>query len=151
MQQGRIDAAFIIAAESAPVVQVLLRSPGVKVMSFSQADAYQRRFPFLTKLTLPQGVADLVRDYPPQDVTLLAPTANVIVRDDLHPALQTLAAAGDDRGPWQVRLLQQAPASSRPTRTGWCRSRRRRHVTSSPARLSCSVTSRSGWRFWSIA
>jgi TRAP transporter TAXI family solute receptor len=90
LQQGRIDAAFIIAAENAPVVQVLLRSPGVKVMSFAQAEAYQRRFPFLTKLTLPQGVADLVRDYPPLDVTLLAPTANLVVRDDLHPALQSL-------------------------------------------------------------
>ena len=90
LQQGRIDAAVIIAAENAPVVQVLLRSPGVKVMSFAQAEAYQRRFPFLTKLTLPQGVADLVRDYPPHDVTLLAPTANLVVRDDLHPALQSL-------------------------------------------------------------
>ena len=90
LQQGRIDAAFIIAAEHAPVVQVLLRSPGVKVMSFAQAEAYQRRFPFLTKLVLPQGVADLVRDYPPHDVTVLAPTANLIVRGDLHPALQSL-------------------------------------------------------------
>ncbi|MBS1143608.1 MAG: family transporter solute-binding subunit [Proteobacteria bacterium] len=90
LQQGRIDAAFIIAAEKAPVVQVLLRSPGVKVMSFAQAGAYQRRFPFLTKLTFPQGVADLVRDFPPEDIKVLAPTANLIVRDDLHPALQTL-------------------------------------------------------------
>jgi hypothetical protein len=90
LQHGRIDAAFIIAAEKAPVVQVLLRSPGVKVMSFSQADAYQRRFPFLTKLTMPQGVADLVRDLPPEDIHVLAPTANLIVRNDLHPALQTL-------------------------------------------------------------
>ena len=90
LQQGRIDAAFIIAAENAPVVQVLLRSPGIKVMSFAQADAYHRRFPFLSKLTLPQGVADLVHDYPPFDITLLAPTANLIVRDDLHPALQSL-------------------------------------------------------------
>ncbi len=90
LQQGRIDAAFIIAAENAPVVQVLLRSPGVRLMSFAQANAYQRRFPFLTRLTLPQGVADLVRDYPPEDIKVLAPTANLIVRDDLHPALQTL-------------------------------------------------------------
>jgi TRAP transporter TAXI family solute receptor len=90
LQQRRIDAAFIIAAEKAPVVEVLLRSPGIRVMSFAQADAYQRRFPFLTKLTLPQGVADLVRDFPPHDVTVLAPTANLIVRDDLHPALQSL-------------------------------------------------------------
>ena len=90
LQQGRIDAAFIIAAENAPVVQVLLRSPGVRVMSFSQAGAYQRRFPFLTKLTFPRGVADLVRDFPPDDIKLLAPTANLVIRDDLHPALQSL-------------------------------------------------------------
>ena len=90
LQQGRIDAAFIIAAENAPVVQVLLRSPGIKLMSFAQAGAYQRRFPFLTKLTFPHGVADLVRDFPPSDIKVLAPTANLIVRDDLHPALQSL-------------------------------------------------------------
>ncbi|MDP2883208.1 MAG: TAXI family TRAP transporter solute-binding subunit [Azonexus sp.] len=90
LQQGRIDAAFIIAAETAPVVQVLIRSPGVKLMSFAQDRAYQRRFPFLTKLTFPQGVADLVRDFPPEDIKVLAPTANLIVRDDLHPALQAL-------------------------------------------------------------
>ena len=90
LQQGRIDAAFIIAAETAPVVQVLIRSPGVKLMSFAQDRAYQRRFPFLTKLTFPRGVADLVRDYPPEDIKVLAPTANLIVRDDLHPALQAL-------------------------------------------------------------
>lgn len=90
LQQGRLDAAFVIAAERAAVVQVLLRSPGIQVMSFAQADAYQRRFPFLNKLTLPQGVADLVRDTPPRDVTLLAPAANLLIRDDLHPALQTL-------------------------------------------------------------
>jgi TRAP transporter TAXI family solute receptor len=90
LQQGRIDAAFIIAAESAPVVQVLIRSPGIKLMSFAQDRAYQRRFPFLTKLTFPRGVADLVRDFPPDDIKVLAPTANLIVRDDLHPALQTL-------------------------------------------------------------
>lgn len=90
LQQGRIDAAFIIAAQEAPVVQVLLRSPGIQVMSFSQADAYQRRFPFLTRLTMPHGVVDLVRDFPAEDVTLVAPAANLVVRGDLHPALQSL-------------------------------------------------------------
>jgi len=90
LQQGRIDATFIIAAETAPVVQVLIRSPGVKLMSFAQDRAYQRRFPFLTKLTFPRGVVDLVRDFPPDDIKVLAPTANLIIRDDLHPALRTL-------------------------------------------------------------
>jgi TRAP transporter TAXI family solute receptor len=90
LQQGRIDAVFVVAGETAPVVQVLVRSPGIRLMSFDLTDAYQRRFPFLTKLTVPHGVIDLVRDLPPDNIRLLAPTANLVVRDDLHPALQTL-------------------------------------------------------------
>lgn len=90
LQQGRIDAAFIIAAEHAPVVQVLLRSPGVKLMNFSQSFAYERRYPFLTRLTMPKGVADLVRDFPPEDTRVLAPTASLVVSEDLHPAVQNL-------------------------------------------------------------
>lgn len=90
LQQGRIDAAFIIAAEHAPVVQVLLRSPGVKLMNFSQSFAYERRYPFLTRLTMPKGVADLVRDFPPEDTRVLAPTASLVVSEKLHPAVQNL-------------------------------------------------------------
>lgn len=90
LQQGRVDAAFIIAAPEAPVVQVLLRSPGVRIMSFSQSDAYTRRFPFLTRVTLPHGVVDLVRDVPPADTTLLAATANLVVSEHTHPALISL-------------------------------------------------------------
>lgn len=90
LQQGWVDAAFIIAAPEAPVVQVLLRSPGVRVMSFAQADAYTRRFPFLTQVTLPRGAVDLVRDTPPRNTALLAATANLVVHEDTHPALVSL-------------------------------------------------------------
>jgi TRAP transporter TAXI family solute receptor len=90
LQQGKIEAAFIVAAQEAPVVQVLLRSPGVRVMSFIQADAYTRRFPSLSRIVLPRGVIDLVRDTPSRDTVLLATTANVVIRDDLHPALVSL-------------------------------------------------------------
>lgn len=90
LQQGRIDAAFVIAAEHAPVVQVLLRSPDVKLMNFSQSFAYERRYPFLTRLTMPKGVADLVRDFPPEDTRVLAPTASLVVSENLHPAVQNL-------------------------------------------------------------
>jgi len=90
LQQGQIEAAFIVAAQDAPVVQLMLHEPGVRVMSFSQADAYLRRFPFLSKVVLPRGVVDLVRDTPPKDTVMLATTANVVVRDDLHPALVSL-------------------------------------------------------------
>jgi TRAP transporter TAXI family solute receptor len=90
LQQGQIEAAFIVAAQDAPVVHLMLHEPGVRVMSFSQADAYLRRFPFLSKVVLPRGVIDLVSDTPPRDTVLLATTANVVVRDDLHPAISSL-------------------------------------------------------------
>ena len=90
LQRGKIDAAFIVAAQEAPVVQKMLHLPDVRVMSFSQADAYTRRFPYLSRIVLPRGVVDLVRDTPPRDTVLLSTTANVVVRDDLHPALASL-------------------------------------------------------------
>jgi TRAP-type uncharacterized transport system substrate-binding protein len=90
LQQGKLDALFVITAPEAPVVQVLLRSPTVRLMSFTQAEAYHRRFPYLFRLTMPEGAVDLVRDYPPHDIDLLAATANLVIHEDMHPALQTL-------------------------------------------------------------
>jgi hypothetical protein len=68
----------------------LLRDPGVRLMSFVQADAYTKKFLFLSKVVLPRGSIDLVRDLPRQDVALVAPTAQLVARADLHPTLQTL-------------------------------------------------------------
>jgi hypothetical protein len=62
----------------------------VRLFHFSQADAYSRRFGFLSAVTLPRGVVELARDVPPEDVRLIAPTASLVVRDSLHPALAQL-------------------------------------------------------------
>jgi len=90
LQQGKLDALFVITALESPVVQELLRAPTVRLMSFAQAEAYRRRFPYLFRLTLPEGVVDLARDTPPHDIDLLAATGNLVIREDMHPALQTL-------------------------------------------------------------
>ena len=90
LRQGTLDAVFIIASQEAPIVQTLLRSPGVLVMNFAQAEAYIQRFPFLSKVVLPRGAVDLVRDVPPRDTVLLAATANLIANENLHPALASL-------------------------------------------------------------
>ncbi|HQO28248.1 MAG TPA: C4-dicarboxylate ABC transporter substrate-binding protein, partial [Accumulibacter sp.] len=118
LQQSQIDAAFIVAAQEAPVVQVLLRSPGVRVLSFTQVDAYLRRFPFLSRIVLPRGVVDLVRDLPPGDTVLLATTANVVVRDDLHPALAALLLQAMTEVNGQGGFFQRAgefPSAKEPT------------------------------------
>ncbi len=84
---GKIDAVMIIGAEDNALVRELLYTPDVQLMSFRQAEAYTRLIPALSHVVLPQGVLDVSRKMPSQDVHLLAVTTNLIVRDDMHPAL----------------------------------------------------------------
>ncbi len=92
LKTGLVDAIFLVVAPEAAIVQGLLRDPGAHLMSFAQADAYTRIFPYLSKVTLPQGVIDLGGNVPGEDVTLLAAQAALVARADLHPALVALMA-----------------------------------------------------------
>jgi uncharacterized protein len=88
--EGRIDALVFAAAPDDPLIQMLLMTPGIKLFDFTQAEAYTRRLPFLTHVTLPRGIVDLGRDLPARDYQLIAPTATLVAREDLHPALVDL-------------------------------------------------------------
>lgn len=102
LKAGQLDAIFLIAAPEAPVVRELAGSRELRIMSFANAQAISRRFPYLSPVTLAQGVFDLKADVPPKDVQMLAARANLVIRDDLHPALTNLllqAAAEIHSGP----------------------------------------------------
>ncbi|XXJ18256.1 TAXI family TRAP transporter solute-binding subunit [Desulfovibrio caledoniensis] len=87
----KIDGLFVIAGVNSEAVRTLSEAHRkVNLYSFNRAETYVRTHRYLEKLTLPQGGIDLMRDLPARDVTLLAPTANLVIRDDLHPALQYL-------------------------------------------------------------
>jgi len=85
--EGKIDAVMIFGTPDSPTVQELLRKEGIKLLSFSQAEAYTRLFPALSQVILPAGLLDLARKKPPADMHLLAITTNLVARDTLHPAL----------------------------------------------------------------
>jgi TRAP-type uncharacterized transport system substrate-binding protein len=87
--KGSIDAAFIIAAVDAPAVQQAL-DQGLGLLSFERADAYARMLPWIAKISLPKGAINLASNYPAQDVTLIAATANLVARADLHRAIMFL-------------------------------------------------------------
>lgn len=87
---GHIDGLVFSSAPEAPLIQMLLQTPGIRLFNFRQADAYTRRLPFLTHVVLPRGIVDLGRDIPAQDFHLIAPTATLVAREDLHPALTDL-------------------------------------------------------------
>lgn len=92
LAKGDADVGFLVLAPEAKTIQRLLRTPNFRLMSFANADAYAQRFPFLSSLVLREGVVDFAADLPPTDTTLIATTAAVLVREDVHPALVNLLA-----------------------------------------------------------
>ena len=88
--RGEIDAAAMVASWDTPVVRRLLDSSGIHLWEVPRTDALIALHPFLSKLVLPEGVANMVTDRPPTDINVVAPKASLVVRRDLHPAIQYL-------------------------------------------------------------
>lgn len=111
---GDIDVAILMDAWENRAVQQLLTAKDIKLWSIRRADAFVALYGYLNKLVLPAGVADLAANRPPTDVTLVAPKASLIVRSELHPAIQYLlldAASQIHSGPAGVfRKAGQFPA-----------------------------------------
>ncbi|MBY0465041.1 MAG: ABC transporter substrate-binding protein [Burkholderiales bacterium] len=89
---GDVDALVFASAPESPLVQMLLQTPGVRLLDFAQAPAYARRFAYLKPVVLPQGVVDLGRNVPATNVSLIAPTTSLLARTDTHPAVLQLMA-----------------------------------------------------------
>ena len=96
LQKNDIDAVFVVGPTQSSLVWSLLYAPGVRLMSLARADAYTRRFPYLTRLVLPRGVIDLPQDIPPSDIQLVSPMATLLAREDTHPALIDLLMQAAD-------------------------------------------------------
>jgi ABC-type nitrate/sulfonate/bicarbonate transport system substrate-binding protein len=104
-----LDAAFLTSDSAAPAtLRELLHAPGVRVFNFTQADAYLRRFRYLSKLELPPGALDLGKNLPPRTLVLLAPTVELIARPDLHPALADLLIETAQQVHGRATLIQRA-------------------------------------------
>jgi hypothetical protein len=112
--EGRLDVAVMVAPWESPHLRELLADPGVTALSFPRADAHVALRPYLSKLVVPQGVADLRTNRPPRDLLLVAPKTSLVVRKDLHPALQYLlieAATQVHSGPGIFQKAGQFPSA----------------------------------------
>jgi len=87
LRAGEIDAAVMVGGAQTESILAALRDPTLDLVDFQHADAYQRRFPHVTRLTLPAGTIDLGRDLPPHDITLIGTRSMLVAREDLHPVL----------------------------------------------------------------
>jgi TRAP transporter TAXI family solute receptor len=82
-----IDAVFVVGPAQSSAVWTMLYTPSLEIFNFTQAEAYVRRFPYLSAQTLPRGTIDLPQNIPSKDINLVAPSTNLLARDDFHPAL----------------------------------------------------------------
>ena len=86
---GEIDV-VIVPQQDLDRVQHTLGAPGIRLMNVAQAEAIAKTVPGLKHVVLWRGLLDLSRDLPNSDVDLLASRNRLLVRKDLHPALQYL-------------------------------------------------------------
>jgi uncharacterized protein len=84
---GKIDAAFFVMSPTGSVIAELLTNPEVELLSFKRNMAYSHRYPYLTSLEIGEGMIDLENNIPKEDKVLLATTATLVGREDLHPDL----------------------------------------------------------------
>ncbi|MES2295846.1 MAG: TAXI family TRAP transporter solute-binding subunit [Pseudomonadota bacterium] len=86
--ENRVDAIFVTGdSTSVDMMRELMHAEEVRMFNFTQADAYTRRINYLSKLELPKGSLDFGKNMPSEDLSLVAPTVEIIARDGLHPAL----------------------------------------------------------------
>ena len=107
--ERKIDAALLMGDAATPeIMRKLVHTRGIHMMDFKQADAYSRRFRYLSKLELPMGSIDFAKNMPEQTMALIAPTVELVSRPDLHPALSDLLVEAARETHGRATLLQRA-------------------------------------------
>jgi uncharacterized protein len=87
---GKIDLAAFPSQIDHTVLQRALGGPGLRLMDIAQAGAIAKIIPELKHVVLWRGLISLGRDIPSSGINLIALRNRLVVRKDLHPALQYL-------------------------------------------------------------
>lgn len=87
IKEGRLDAIMAFGTADNQFILRLLKEKDIRLMNFSQVEAYTRLFPDLSHVVLPKGILDPSERLPASDVHLLSPKVDLIIHKDLHPAL----------------------------------------------------------------
>jgi len=84
---GEIDALLTVISSESEIVQELLANPNINMLSIKRAEAYSRKYSYLSTLELYEGTMDLYKNLPSKDINLLAATANLVSREDISHEL----------------------------------------------------------------
>jgi uncharacterized protein len=87
LHEGKVDAALFVDVANSYIIREMVADKRLHLLSLDTAEAFSRKFSFMHHLTLPEGALDLARNIPHHDVQLVAPTATLVVKESMHPAL----------------------------------------------------------------
>jgi len=89
-KNGTIDTVVMVDGLDSENVQAMINDPNARVAGFRKAEAFARLLPFYHVLTIPEGSLNLPRNEPPQTIQTIAPTTNLVIDPNMHPAIQLL-------------------------------------------------------------
>ncbi len=108
VKEGKIDAACFVLPPDNNLIRQLMSDSELKLLPFKRHRAYHQLYPYLSDVTLVQGVLDLERDIPSEEIPLIAPAANLVAAAKLHDAFVPLLIEAADRNRGQSNLLASA-------------------------------------------
>ena len=90
LNNKKIDGVFLVDTPNSENIKRLVLNEELQLANFIRADAYSYAVDYLEKLVVPMGGLDLARNFPQEDTQLIATTAELVVKNNVHPAIQLL-------------------------------------------------------------
>lgn len=90
LQAGDIDVMIAVAAPQATFIAYLLEDTSLQLASLRHAEGLSRRLPYFQPVTLKRGSVNPEQNSPAKDLAMVATTANLVIAQDVHPALAYL-------------------------------------------------------------
>ncbi|MGB4073417.1 TAXI family TRAP transporter solute-binding subunit [Pseudomonas sp.] len=87
---GKLDAAFFIGPAENPLIQRLAAEPTLRLVSLRRTEAYLARLPYLSSLSVGEGMLDMAHNTPERDIVTLGPVATLVAGEEFHPSLTPL-------------------------------------------------------------
>jgi TRAP-type uncharacterized transport system substrate-binding protein len=90
LQKKQIDGLYLVDSYQAKNTQALFSDPTLHLSAPWRAEAYAKALPYLHILNVPMGSFNLAKNLPDRNIQLISTTTNLLVKEDMHPAIQFL-------------------------------------------------------------
>ncbi len=85
---GKVDAVVFMGSMRSDVVTTLARSSGLLLLGMDRIGTLISNEPGLRPMVLPQGAIEFRGDVPSRDLTMATANVHLLIRPEMHPALQ---------------------------------------------------------------